>query len=550
MNHTISQFLINELYESGVRQVFGVPGDFVLQFYKSLENSPIKIINTCDEQGAGFAADAYARLKGLGVVCVTYSVGGLKVLNTTAEAYSEKSPVVVISGAPGTDEIKHNPKLHHKVGDFDTQFRLFSNITVAAVQIRDPKTAMHDIQYAIHSAKAHNQPVYIELPRNIIHTPIHYGPTPTFATPHSDEATLNEAIEEILSRITAAKNPVILAGVEVQRNRCEDQLISLAKRIGCPVASTVLGKSVVSESLPFYMGVYQGGISNSDVQKHVENSDCLILLGALLTDMNLGIFTANLNPKRLIAVGNHRVQIGHHVYNDVTLRDVLDRLKQSSLPIKPQSHIPQKRHPVFKPQSNQKMTINRLMMCLDKHIGSEHMVVADIGDALFASLTLKIEQRSEFISPAYYTSIGFAVPAAIGASFACPNVRPVVLAGDGAFQMTGLEFSTIARFKLTPIIIVINNQGYGTERPMLDGVFNDLHNWHYSKIPEMMGYGIGLSGATEEDCAKHIGNAFKDTQHAYIIEVQIDKYDMSEPLKRLTHHMKHTVNRASDPKQD
>src|SRR5215208_8534655 len=146
----VGDYLIERLMAHGVEHVFGVPGDFVLGFMKDLEDSQLTLVTTCDEQGAGFAADAYARVRGLGAVCVTYGVGGLKIANTTAEAFAEKSPVVIISGAPGMRERRHNPLLHHKVRDFDTQRRVFEQLTVAWTVLSDPQTALHEIDRVLH----------------------------------------------------------------------------------------------------------------------------------------------------------------------------------------------------------------------------------------------------------------------------------------------------------------------------------------------------------------------------------------------------------------
>src|SRR5271170_4853449 len=167
----IGDYLIARLYALGVRHVFGIPGDYVLGFYDALQKSRLQIINTCDEQGAGFAADAYARVRGLGVVCVTYCVGGLKVVNATAEAYAEKSPVVVISGAPGMGEREKNPLLHHKVREFDTQKRVFDQLTVASTVLDDPQTALQEIDRVLHAALRYKRPVYIELPRDLVFAP-------------------------------------------------------------------------------------------------------------------------------------------------------------------------------------------------------------------------------------------------------------------------------------------------------------------------------------------------------------------------------------------
>src|SRR5512138_3324171 len=165
---SIGEYLIQRLLAHGVRHVFGIPGDYVLGFYDLLEKSRLRLVNTCDEQGAGFAADAYARVRGMGVVCVTYCVGGLKVANTTAEAFAEKSPVVVISGAPGIKEREKNPLLHHKVREFDTQLKVFQQFTVASTVLSDAQTAFEEIDRVLHAALRFKRPVYIELPRDMV----------------------------------------------------------------------------------------------------------------------------------------------------------------------------------------------------------------------------------------------------------------------------------------------------------------------------------------------------------------------------------------------
>src|SRR5205814_7464844 len=187
-------YLITRLSAHGVRHVFGIPGDYVLGFYEQLLRSRLRIINTCDEQGAGFAADAYARVRGLGAVCITYCVGGLKVANTTAEAFAEKSPVVVISGAPGVREREKNPLLHHKVREFDTQKRVFDQLTIASTVLNDPQTALQEIDRVLHAALRFKRPVYIELPRDLVNVPgmLHHR-TPGIHE-RSDAKTLRAAL--------------------------------------------------------------------------------------------------------------------------------------------------------------------------------------------------------------------------------------------------------------------------------------------------------------------------------------------------------------------
>src|SRR5882724_11977887 len=226
----IADYLIERLYALGVRHVFGVPGDYVLGFLHELENSPLQVINTCDEQGAGFAADGYARVHGLGVVCITYCVGGLKVVNPVAGAFAEKSPVVVISGAPGLNEREKNPLLHHKVRDFDTQRRVFEQITVANAALEDPDTAFSEIDRVLHAAVRYKRPVYLELPRDLVDVPGRPDHRARDRHEASDPHGLAEALAEATALLNNAKQPVILADVEVHRFGLQEDLLKFVEK--------------------------------------------------------------------------------------------------------------------------------------------------------------------------------------------------------------------------------------------------------------------------------------------------------------------------------
>ena len=136
-----------------------------------LEESPIRVIGTTREDCAGYAADAYARVNGLGAVCVTYCVGGLSLCNSIAGAFAEKSPVVVISGAPGIDERVNDPLLHHRVRDFNTQYEVFEKITIAGASLDDPLTAFREIDRCLEAATRFKRPVYLEIPRDRVDAP-------------------------------------------------------------------------------------------------------------------------------------------------------------------------------------------------------------------------------------------------------------------------------------------------------------------------------------------------------------------------------------------
>jgi indolepyruvate decarboxylase len=532
---TVGGYLIHQLYKHGVHHVFGVTGDYVLGFYDQLSRSEIAVINTCDEQGAGFAADAYARVRGLGTVCVTYGVGALKVVNTTAQAFAEKSPVVVISGSPGTKEREKNPLLHHKVRDFDTQHKVFEQITVASAVLNDAKTALPEIDRVLSAALRYKRPVYIELPRDIVTVPVARDHTISEIQNKSDPDALREALEEAITMINAAKKPVIIAGEELQRFGLQDELLLLVAKTNIPVAATILSKSVISEYHFLYLGVYEGAIGREDVREYIESSDCLILLGALLSDITLGMFTAKIDQAKSIYATSEQLSISYHDYKNVHLKDFLQGLIDADINRRRRKDIPGPKVPrPFSAVRGQKITIQRLFQRLNAFLTNKIIVVADVGDALYGGLDLVIHQGTEFLCPAYYASLGFAVPAGIGAQLANPNLRPLVLVGDGAFQMTGMELSVAARFHLNPIVVVLNNSGYGTERALLDGPFNDLQQWQYSHIPEVIGAGRGFVIETEEQLDDALLEAQEYTKDFCIFDVRLDVNDRSPALQRMT----------------
>lgn len=539
---TIGEYLIDRLYEAGVRHIFGVPGDYVLQFFHQLEQSKIQVINTCDEQGAGFAADAYARIRGLGAVCVTYCVGGLKVANTTAEAYAEKSPVIVISGSPGTKERAKNPLLHHRVKEFDTQLKVFEQLTVASTVLSEPETACREIDRVIAAALTYKRPAYIEIPRDIVSLPAMLDLRLPPVTLTSDAAALAESLKEAEIMIRSAEKPVIIAGVELHRFGLQDQLLRLLQKTNIPVASTLLSKSVIGESHARYLGVYEGAMGHEEVRRYVETSDCLILLGAPMSDVDLGIFTAKLDPARSISVTTEKTSIRYHTYENIQLSDFIQGLIDLNLPRQAEGQIP---HPEplaeFHLEAKQKMTVARLFQRLNSFLEDQTVVIADPGDAMFSGADLMIHGSKEFLCPAYYTSMGFAVPASLGVQMANPELRPLVLVGDGAFQMTGMELSTIARWDLNPIIIVLNNGGYGTERPMQDGAFNDILRWNYHKIPEVLGKGQGFEIKTEGDLEQAL-TAARLAKAFCLLNVHLDAKDCSAALRRFTQSLSKKIH--------
>ena len=256
---SIGQYLINRLQDYGIHDLFGIPGDYVLSFYSMLEQSPINVVGSTREDCAGFAADAYARLNGMGALCITYCVGGLSVCNSVAGAFAEKSPVVVISGAPGLNERQNNPLLHHKVREFRTQFEVFEKLCIAGTELKDPLTAFSEIERVLDACDRYKRPVYIEIPRDMVHVvpPTAQG----FQQPQVevDQDALTESIREAKLRLSASQKPIIIAGAEIHRFGLQDEVLKLAEQAQIPIAATMLGKSVIRETHPLYVGLYERG---------------------------------------------------------------------------------------------------------------------------------------------------------------------------------------------------------------------------------------------------------------------------------------------------
>lgn len=536
---TIGGYLIQRLQDYGVTDVFGIPGDFVLQFYGMLTDSPIRVVGTTREDCAGYAADGYARVHGLGAVCVTYCVGGLSLCNSIAGAYAEKSPVIVISGAPGMEERRSDPLLHHRVKDFNTQREVFEKITVASALLDDPLTAFREIDRCFEAAVRFKRPVYLELPRDRVRSAAMFSHKPNTEKPRSDKEALREAVVEAAETINTAKKPVIIAGVEIHRFGLQDEVVKLAERHGIPMAATLLGKSVVSEKHPLYLGVYEGAMGRDEVRQYVETSDCVILLGAFMTDINLGIYTAHLDPTKCISVTSEKLRIRHHHFHDVLLTDFLRGLSKADLH-PPKCELPRDRDADDGPfvlHPDAPIRVRQLFRRINELLDDSMVVVADVGDSLFASADLTIRNRTDFLSPAYYTSMGFAVPACIGVQVANRDRRPIVIVGDGAFQMTCLELSTAVKLGFNPIVLVLNNKGYTTERFLQEGPFNDIPNWAYHRLPDLLGGGWGFEVHTEGELDQALKAAINNQDNFSLLNIHLEPDDISPALQRLTRRL-------------
>ena len=360
--------------------MFGIQGDYVLKFYEMLYNSPLDLINTTDEASAGFAADAYARIKGFGAVCVTYGVGGLNLVNSIAEAYAELSPVLVISGSPGMAERSADASLHHKVHDFDFQLKIFREITVAQAVLNDPETAADEINRVVNAVLKYKRPGYIELPRDMVMNEAAAPHKTAYKEDMTDNDALEEGLKEALDMLMRVKNPVIGVGIEIQRFGLQDVTLKLLEKTGLPFFTGILGKSVLSEKHPQFVGVYTGGMSTDYVNDYIQNADCILLLGAMITDFSTGMFTSKIDLSRCINVNEGSLGISRHIFKNISMRQFIERITALWKKSRNEIVIPQNNTAKnFIPEENREITVVRLFECIDSFISDDDIVVAEAG---------------------------------------------------------------------------------------------------------------------------------------------------------------------------
>lgn len=535
MKAKVGEYIFDQLYKLGVRHTFGIPGDFALALYDPLERSKLKPIVVTHEPSAGFAADAYSRITGLGAAVITYSVGGLNMLNAVGCAYAEKSPLVVVSGAPGLRERRQHDLLHHKVRTYETQFRIFQEVTCYATVINNPLTASVQIQTALHACVTRKRPVYIEVPRDMVNQEIEVIDA-EFPPEKLDRGALREAITEAVAMLNAAKCPVMLAGVETARYGLQAEVVRLAERLGIPVSATALDKSAFPERHRQYIGVYDGAIGNPDVRRTVEGADCLLMLGTFLSDMNLGIYTAHIETNRTVYAAAEKIQIKHHQYSNVPFPAFVQALANARGLRSRQFKVTDKFASLLKPTKNRQVTVVDMFCEIDAFLDDNTIVVTDVGDCLFGSLELRTRKRTAFLSPANYATMGFGVPGAIGAAVADPKRQVLCIVGDGGFQMTGMEVITARKLGVKPIFVVMNNGEYLTLKFMAPQLKStDIPRVDYAGFANLLG-GRGYAIHTREEFRRALRDARRESTFT-ILDVRLAPDDVSPIVSRLTQAM-------------
>jgi len=538
--------LLHGLKAHGAREVFGIPGDFVLAFFKVVEESGILPAYTLShEPGVGFGADAAARYhSGLGVAVVTYGAGAFNLVNAVAGAYAERSPVVVIAGAPGASERASGLLLHHQARTVDTQVAVFREITCDQAILDDARTAPAEIARVLRSARERSLPVYIELPRDMVDAPT--DAVPVLPRRDADPEALRECADEILARLASASSPVLVVDVEIRRYGVEAKVATLARKLGVPVVTTFMGRGLLGDAPDVVRGTYLGSAGDAAITALVEQSDALLLLGVIVCDTNFALSEKKFDWRHTVLAIDRTVRVGHHVYPELPIEDLVDALLARASAASPgQAAAPASATAYSRglAADEQPITPTDIATAIndlfDRH--GPMPMTADIGDCLFTAMEI---ENTALAAPGYYAGMGFGVPAGVGVA-AATGARPLILVGDGAFQMTGWELGNCRRYGLDPIVVLFNNASWEMLRVFQpESRFNDLDDWHFAAMAPSLG-GHGVRVGTRRELADALETAIARRGVFSLVEVMLRRGETSRTLARFVAAFKAARQRAA-----
>jgi pyruvate decarboxylase len=540
---TVGSYLASRLVEVGIRHYFSVPGDYnLILIDELLKNPKLTMVSCCNELNGGYAADGYTRANGIAAQVVTFSVGGLSALNSTAGSYAEDMPVIVISGGPNTNSEIDNQVLHHTPGivSYGYQRDIFSHVTASAVVIKHLKEAPYVIDETISTCLSKRKPVYIEVPCNLAGQLIPAPNKRNFLTiDKSDPNALKGAVKAAADFLNSAAKPLVVTGEELRAGCAERSFETLLQASDYAFASMPGAKGFVSEKHPNYIGTYWGPVSSPGTNEIVESANVYLFAGPRFTDYTTCGFSDLINPEKLIHAGRDFVRLPNVTYNKVMIGEFLEALAKEVKPndssLKAYKRIKMEFAPEPPVNKDEPVTTRRLFSQIQGILDSDTTVLAETGDSWFNCMKLELPEGAKFELQMQYGSIGWSVGATLGYTLGCKKDRRILaFIGDGSFQLTAQELSTMIRYETNPIIFLLNNGGYTIEVEIHDGPYNNIKNWDYAGIMDVFNAGEGNGWSqrvtTEGELEEAIQSAFSNKGGPNLIEVMLDRDDCSKEL--------------------
>src|SRR5574344_488954 len=534
----VTDYLVERLLELNITDVFGLPGDYNFNIVEAVEKNPkTKGIGCTNELNAGYAADGYARLKGYGALITTYGVGELSAMNASAGSFAEYVPVIHIFGVPASKFIKHNTILHHNFAnpDYYAYAHAFKNVTATTAYLNE-NNAKEETDRVLSVFINEKKPVYIAIPVDVCDCEIENSPDIKINS--SDSESLNAAVEHALKLINKSQKPVIIADVLTERFQAVKQAKEFIKKSQYAVSTFLMGKGLIEYDYDKFLGTYIGKFDNISAYNFVNSSDCVITIGAIISDLNTFGFDLQYNPSDYIEIYGTYTVIENCVYENVRMIDILEKLTEK---VPTQNYeLPEHIFSFSTPKEAEdtKLAANYLYPRLQDFLKDGDIIFSETGIAKFGIAPIKIPKNANLYNQVLWGSIGWATPAAFGACVAEKAKRVVLLTGEGSHQLTAQEISSIMRYNLKPIIIVINNDGYTIERVLskdpLDK-FNDIAQWDYSKLPHAFKGNVWTVQArtnAEFDEALNQAESKQKDMFCYI-EIFVDKMDLPTLTRRI-----------------
>ncbi len=532
----LGEALLYGLKNYGVKEIFGIPGDFALPLFKVIEESGILPLYTLSHEPAvGFAADAAARFHSKpSVAAVTYGAGALNMINPVAAAYAEKSPVIVISGGPGATDRSTGLLIHHQAKQLSSQIQMYREVTCDQVILDDPTTAPAAIARVLRTCIVESRPVYIEVPRDKVFEPC--AEVPIFETEQQANAeALAGCAEEIIERIRSSSSPMLMVGVEIRRYGLEDEVRELCQKLDIPVATTFMGRGLLAGQHVPLRGTYLGKAGDAELTHMVENSDALILLGVLLSDTNFAISEKKIDLRKTILAIDGQVSLGYHNYKNIPIKALVTELNKKLETKDTASAAVNVEYPGNLPCDDEAITPTDIARAVNDVFKDNDLmpIAADMGDCLFTAIDI---ENTEFVAPGYYATMGFGVPAGLGLQ-AATGRRPIIMVGDGAFQMTGWELLNCKRYGWNPIVLLFNNSSWEMLRAFQpESKFNDLGHLNYADIANSLG-GVGRRANTRRELKESLDQAIADESQFQLIEIMLKPGQLSQTLSRFVDGM-------------
>lgn len=530
-----AEYLIKKLEELGINDFFGLPGDYNFNILYAVENNPnTNWIGCTNELNAGYAADGYARQRGFGAIITTYGVGELSAINAIAGSYAENIPVISIVGVPATKCIENKTLVHHNFSDPEPHaFEEAYKPVVETTAFLNRDNAKIEIDRVLKVFVKTRKPVYIAIPMDIATMEI--SDRITDYNWISDSETLKTVIEKIADKIRRANKPVILGDTLVKRFDARIEYKEFVETSGLPVTNFLMGTNLINQDYKNYLGTYFSKFRNPLAQEYLENTDCLIAVGPIYSDINASGFNLPYKINSHVAIYGTYTYIEGQKYENVKMSDVLEGLTNTVIP---------REFDIKKPEigyeksviEEGKLTSKYIYPRIQEFLRPNDIVIAETGIIPNGVGMMKFPASAELHTQTLWGSIGWATPAALGACIANPNSRVILLTGEGSHQLTAMEVGNMLRRGVKPVIIVLNNDGYTIERILSDSPndkFNDILKMNYSKFARVF---EGDVWSTKVETAEDFDKALKVTQimnKLCYIEICTERMDTPEFTKEI-----------------